>query len=118
MEKLGRIVSLALALMLAGGCGAVQTTEQPTVPSAKTAPEAAVTPVEPTTTPTVPSTATPPCLPAFESARCQFVNSYLYDVECGYLIVPQDRSRNTQQQLFLRVPWPGARCDALKPVRV
>jgi pimeloyl-ACP methyl ester carboxylesterase len=41
------------------------------------------------------STATPTHspLPRFEPASCQFVNAYLYDVECGYLVVLEDRNQ-------------------------
>lgn len=46
---------------------------------------------------------TPSSLPRFEPARCQFVNSYLHDAECGYLLVPEDRTSSDSSIVRLHV---------------
>jgi pimeloyl-ACP methyl ester carboxylesterase len=77
----------AIVVMLLCGCRGVQGTEQPTIRSAiHTA-----SPVEQPPGSTAAPTHSP--LPRFESASCQFINAYLYDVACGYLVVPEDRSQ-------------------------
>ena len=118
--KLGIFVLLALLTILLGlsACGEKAT---PTLPATATADHADITlvpytseemgtsgvvpegwvefcpghfrPAAPSTVPTPSPSATPLVLPTFEPATCQFVNSYLYDVECGYLVVLEDRSR-------------------------
>jgi pimeloyl-ACP methyl ester carboxylesterase len=100
MKEIGKslkIAVFAVVLLLLCGCSGVQGTKQPTIRSAThTAPFTEQVPVS-----TVTLTQTP--LPRFEPASCQFVNAYRYDVECGYLVVPEDRGQSDGPTVRLHV---------------
>jgi pimeloyl-ACP methyl ester carboxylesterase len=68
-------------------------TETPTAePTATTAPTATPTPV-PTETATSEPTIPLSDLPLWEPDICHFTGPYGYEVECGYLVVPENRSK-------------------------
>lgn len=49
--------------------------------------------VPPTAVPTIEPTPTPSYIPTFETAACQFEFTIEADIQCGTLIVPEDRTR-------------------------
>ena len=53
---------------------------------------AEATVVQPPIIPTTEPTPTPAYMPAFETAVCQFTYTVEANIECGYLIVPEDRT--------------------------
>jgi pimeloyl-ACP methyl ester carboxylesterase len=86
--------TLALVVSVLAGCGGAQA-------------EPTETPAPPTDTP-VPSTATSvpteiPVLREFEPADCQFQFTGSQDVECGYLVVPEDRREPDGRMIRLHV---------------
>jgi pimeloyl-ACP methyl ester carboxylesterase len=112
-----RLLAGALLLViLATGCGPARSTLTPAASSAALVATDTVhpptatptmpmpTPLPPTPTP-VPATATEPpdpnaeireslgYVPVFEPAICRFTKPAQFEAECGYLIVPQDRSQ-------------------------
>ncbi|MGD2157847.1 MAG: alpha/beta fold hydrolase [Anaerolineales bacterium] len=95
---------ITIIAILLGGCASTQTPATPTeLPIAQTpteelpteTPLPSATPV-PTATPTQMPSAEPTeevlGLPAFEPVTCRFRDAYQYDMECGNLIVPEDRA--------------------------
>lgn len=113
-------LALVLACILAGGCGPAPTADQaaatlappsptqlppndppPTltvVPSSSATASPTNTPTstpKPTATPkpTPTPTARPLSVPTFEPDYCRFYPAVGYEKECGYLVVPEDRSQ-------------------------
>ncbi len=87
-----RLTRLAFVLLIAllTGCTAA---EEPTAPSA--------TPVPPPTATNLPTPT--PVVRRFEPAECQFYTGGDSSIECGYLIVPEDRSRPDGRTVRLHV---------------
>lgn len=83
----------------------------------QTRPFAAEAPAATTTPPTVATsqlTATPAYTPAFEQADCQFPYPPDAEVQCGYLIVPEDRA-NPQRTIRLHVAVVASHAAAPAP---
>jgi pimeloyl-ACP methyl ester carboxylesterase len=59
--------------------------------------------VTPTETPRSSSIPQPGYVPLFEPADCQFPGPFAYEVECGYLTVPEDRSQPRSPKIRLHV---------------
>lgn len=85
------LVCIAFSLILLGAACSTRP-DDPTLASVP----------EPTPLPTAAPTATPVYTPVFESAECQFSTPSDSEVECGYLIVPEDRS-NPERMIRLHV---------------
>jgi pimeloyl-ACP methyl ester carboxylesterase len=86
----GMAVSI-LFIIVAAGCG-----------PAKTEAPASVLPPA-TTEPTLTGTAAPEELPRFEKTKCAFPIPEGFQPECGYLIVPEDRSQPDGRTIRLHV---------------
>ncbi len=105
-----RLLAVAMACLALVSAGCASTSPDPApdtaVPASPAAASAlpssassgAAMPATPTTSPTVAGTASPaPSAiadtgPRFDEARCPFEISEEYEVECGYLVVPEDRA--------------------------
>ena len=121
MKTFAYISIISIVLLILAGCGKTELTQPseqqsnfqslPSVtctlqPTLTDTPTSTSTPVPPT--PTSTNTPTPtPTLPyqiSFESSRCNFF--YADDsqkMECGYLIVPEDRAHSTSRMVKLPV---------------
>jgi len=86
------VVSILLGLMIICGCTEAHSTEQMSDRFTESATEAADLTIETSALPELP-TEPPRPLPLFEPSTCQFINAYRLNVECGYLIVPEDRAQ-------------------------
>ncbi|MCA9929909.1 MAG: alpha/beta fold hydrolase, partial [Anaerolineales bacterium] len=77
------------------GCKSQATPEPVSTVSATETAVSSPTPrptISPTLPPTVPPTNTPTYIPIFETADCRFTFTVDADIQCGYLIVPEDRA--------------------------
>ena len=77
-----------IALLLAACNEAVEE-----LPSAASVPQGLVPTHQPTATPTRQQTPAPAYTSFFETADCQFEHNIEAEVQCGYLVVPEQRSR-------------------------
>lgn len=96
-----RLLQLLVAIgLLVGACGSVEPAET-TNPASTTAPSSVTSAATPTT---VPTTSSPTDgAPSYEPAACRFGIPSGVDVECGYLTVPEDRSRPERRRIRLHV---------------
>ncbi len=105
------INALSILTILVAGCRSAQPTGTPTHSSTATPPPATAT-VAPTTVPptaevapTQPAVPTAPSTytPLYEPATCQFYTPFSYQIDCGYLTVPEDRGQPEGPQVRLHV---------------
>lgn len=108
--NLGLVLLALLFAIGLGGCGVNQPSNQPATPTRSGAvasePTATAIPTLAVTEPPEPTTAKPevPAYePVFESADCWTQVPASYATRCGYLIVPEDRSRPGGAQVRLPV---------------
>jgi pimeloyl-ACP methyl ester carboxylesterase len=96
------MTTVTIVLTLLVGCGKIQPTATPTdtpvPPTATSVPPTDTPSPMPTDVPSTPTssplpTPTPLPLPIFEPAECKYGSVGSGSVECGYLIVPENRSK-------------------------
>jgi pimeloyl-ACP methyl ester carboxylesterase len=103
------ITTVTIVLTLLAACGKAEHRDTPVPPTATPVPSTdtpisetaspspepspTATTIAPTATPAPTATTEPVSLPAFQPANCQFEREPGYNVECGFLIVPEDRGQ-------------------------
>lgn len=92
MQNLKTITAIVILIMIASGCAPGVT-------------EPTQTEIHSPILPTATETATPrqSQTPRFEPADCQFQKPSGYEIECGYLVVPENRSKMEGAQIRLHV---------------
>ena len=88
-----RIIITIWAIIFLSSCGKFQVTVQPPIFLTESATQVSAPTIEGTNESQEEQTEPANSLPTFESSTCQFINAYRYDVECGYLVVPEDHSQ-------------------------
>lgn len=98
------IIILFSALFALAGCTATPG-QAPTATSVQdeSSPTIQLLPTETDLPIVTPSEAAAPDLPRFEPSECQFSPPYISYIECGYLIVPEERSRPDGPSIRLHV---------------
>jgi pimeloyl-ACP methyl ester carboxylesterase len=93
------LATMAVVLTLVVGCGQIPPTSTPVPPMDTPSPTGTILP--PTSTPQPTATSRPAYVPLYELTDCQFAEPPGYEIECGYLTVPENRSQPEGAQIRL-----------------